>query len=225
MKKNPLQYLRALIFPERCPFCGKLVEANEIACKDCYEALRLKHSAIQSGAGGFRCISSFPYGGKVRRAILRVKYHDRVQYIPQLAAILADDINSAYGENGFDLITDVPMHKADIKERGYNQSQILAKELSKLLSVPYAETIVKIKRTKKQHNLKFTERKTNLSGAFKLIDKDIATGKRILLTDDIITSGCTLGLCGKVLSRAKPKKICCATIATAQNKYPEDTVI
>jgi len=222
---KPLHNLRALLFPERCPFCGKLVEANEIACKDCYETLRRKHSPITGGAGGFRCVSSFPYGGKVRRAILRVKYHDRVQYIPQLAAILADDIKSVYGEESFDLITAVPMHKKDIKERGYNQSEILAKELSKLLDIPFTDTIVKIKRTKKQHNLRFTERKTNLSGAFKLIDKDIVTGKRILLIDDIITSGYTLGLCGKVLAKAKPTKICCATIATAQNKFPEETVI
>ena len=223
--KNPMHYLRALLFPERCPFCGKLVEADEIACKDCYKTLRLKHSPITGGAGGFRCVSSFPYGGKVRRAILRVKYHDRVQYIPQLAAILADDIKSVYGEDSFDLITAVPMHKNDIKERGYNQSEILAKELSKLLEIPYADTIVKIKRTKKQHKLKFTERKTNLSGAFKLIDKELVNGKRILLIDDIITSGYTLGLCGRSLARAKPKKICCATIATAQNKFSEETVV
>ena len=223
--KNPIYYLRAMLYPERCPFCGKIVEAHEIACKDCYKDLRRKHSPITGGAGGFRCVSSFPYGGKVRRTILRIKYHERVQFIPQLAAILADDINSVYGKECFDMITAVPMHKRDIKMRGYNQSEILAKELSKLLSVPYADTLVKIKRTKKQHNLKFTERKTNLSGAFKLIDKDTVKGKRILLIDDIITSGNTLSVCGKALAGAKPSKLCCATIATAQNKFPEETVI
>lgn len=225
MMTNLLSSLRALLFPERCPFCGKLVEPDEIACKDCYEELRLKHSPITGGAVGFRCVSSFSYGGKVRRALLRIKYHDRVQYIAQFAAILADDITDTFGKDSFDIITAVPMHKKDVKERGYNQSEMLAKELSKLLGVPYADTVVKIKRTKKQHNLKFTERKTNLSGAFKLIDKEIVSGKRVLLIDDIITSGNTLGKCCKVISRAKPTKICCATIATAQNKFPEETVI
>nr|WP_316625287.1 phosphoribosyltransferase family protein [uncultured Ruminococcus sp.] len=222
---EPLYYLRALIYPEHCPYCGKPVEPHEIACPLCMEIIKQKHSPIQGGAAGFRCISSFVYDGKVRRAVLRIKYRKRVQYIPQLAAILAQDINSCYGEECFDLITDVPMHKTDVKERGYNQSELLAKELSKLLGVPYADTLIKTKRTKKQHDLYFTERKTNLSGAFALTDKEVLTGKRILLIDDIITSGNTLSKCCKVLSKAKPSKICCATIASAQNKYPKETII
>ena len=137
----------------------------------------------------------------------------------------AKDIENAYCGDEFDFITAVPMHKKDLKKRGYNQSALLAKELGKRLDLPYRETIDKIKQTKKQHNLKYNERKTNLNGAFKVIDKDAVKGKRILIIDDIITSGYTLGNCCKVLSRAKPALICCATIASAQNKYPESTVI
>ena len=108
-----------------------------------------------------------------------------------------------------------------------NQDQIpkIYQELGRQLDLPYCETIEKIKRTKKQHNLKYKERKTNLNGAFKMTDKGLVKGKRILIIDDIITSGYTLGNCCRVLSRAKPELICCATIASAQNKYPESTVI
>jgi ComF family protein len=157
--------------------------------------------------------------------ILRLKYFDRIQYVPQVAELMADDIRSAYGENAFDLITFVPMHEKDLKKRGYNQSQLLSKALSTLLDIPYKDTLRKIKRTKKQHRLKYAERKTNLTGAFEVIDKELIKDKRILLIDDIVTSGYTLGNCAKKLSSAKPELICCATIASAQGKYPQSTVI
>lgn len=217
--------LTALFYPERCPYCSALIEATEIACDACYDKIRRKHIPIPSGARGFRCISTFVYDGSVRRMILRLKFHDRTQYIPQIAELLARDIENAYRGETFDFITAVPMYHKDLKKRGYNQSALLAKELGRLLDLPYRETIDKIKRTKKQHHLKYRERKTNLNGAFKVIDKDSVKGKRILMIDDIITSGYTLGNCCKVLSRAKPALICCATIASAQNKYPESTVI
>lgn len=220
-----LRKLTALFYPERCPYCGKVIEACEIACPKCYEKIRRKHVPIPGGARGFRCISSFVYDGKVRRMILRMKFNDRIQYIPQVARILEEDITKAYGENAFDLITAVPMYRDDKKDRGYNQSALLAKELGKLLDCPYRDTLLKIKKTKKQHLLKYKERRTNLNGAFKVIDKDTIKGKRILIVDDIITSGYTLGCCCKVLSRAKPETICCATIANAQHKYPAETII
>ncbi len=217
--------LTAMFYPERCPYCSALIEATQIACARCYDEIRRKHIPIPAGARGFRCISTFAYDGRVRRMILRLKFHDRTQYIPQIAELLAKDIENAYSVAEFDFITAVPMYKKDLKNRGYNQSALLAKELGKRLQLPYRDTIEKIKQTKKQHHLKYKERKTNLNGAFKLIDKDAVKDKRILIIDDIITSGYTLGKCCKVLSRAKPQLICCATIASAQNKYPESTVI
>ena len=217
--------LTALFYPERCPYCSALIEATQIACEKCYETIRRKHIPIKGGARGFRCISTFAYGGRVRRMILRLKYHDRTQYIPQIAELLRMDIQSTYIGEKFDFITAVPMYHKDLKIRGYNQSALLAKELGKRLDLPYLDTIEKIKKTKKQHHLNYHERKSNLNGAFKAIDKDAIKGKRVLIIDDIITSGYTLGNCCKVLSRAKPELICCATIANAQHKYPESTVI
>ena len=217
--------LTALFYPERCPYCGALVEPCEIACAHCYDEIRRKHVPITGGARGLRCVSTFVYDGKVRRMILLLKYHDRTQYVPQVAVLMADDIRAAYGDNAFDIITFVPMHKKDFHKRQYNQSQLLAKELSSLLEIPCRETLMKVKKTKKQHQLKYAERKTNLNGAFALIDKESVKGQRILIIDDIVTSGYTLGNCGKTLNRGKPSLICCATIASARNKYPEETVI
>lgn len=217
--------LITLFFPERCPYCGKLVEPGEVACKNCMEEIRSKHLPIESGAKGFRCVSSFVYDGKVRRLILRIKYRDRTQFVDQVAAILADDITAYYGSDAFDLITCVPMYKKDLRNREYNQSELLAKALAKRLTLPYLDTLLKVKRTKKQHSLTYNERKTNLKGAFRLINKESVKGKNILLIDDIITSGYTLGECCKTLNRAKPGVVCCATIASAHQKYPSSTAI
>ena len=220
-----LRKVTALIFPERCPYCGRLIEPCKIACDTCMEELSQKHVPIPGGAGGCRCVSSFVYDGKVRRMILRLKYRDRTQFVPQVAAILADDIRKAFPDIRFDIITAVPMHPKDQRIREYNQSELLAKALGKVLDIPYQNTLQKIKHTKKQHHLKHAERKTNLSGAFALIDREIVKGKRVLIVDDIITSGNTLKACCKTLSRAKPEIICCATIANAREKYLDRTVI
>lgn len=220
-----IRKLTAFFFPERCPYCGALIEACEIACDKCFDEIRRKHTAIKGGAGGYRCVSTFTYDGKVRRMIIRIKYHDRTQYIPQVAELLADDIRSAYGDDAFDIITAVPMHKKDLSVRKYNQSVLLAKELGKLLDLPYLDTLDKIKKTKKQHQLNYNERKTNLNGAFRLTDKESLKGKRILIIDDIVTTGTTLGKCCKALGKAKPDLICCATVASARKKYPASTVI
>lgn len=207
--------LISVFFPERCPFCGKIIEAEGISCDDCLEIMRARRKPIIHGASGYRCVSSFVYRGLVRRMLIRVKFSERTQHLRQVAEILAEDIRGYYGKNVFDLVTYVPMHPKDMKTRGYNQSKILAKEISEQLDIPYAETLIKVKHTKKQHELSDKERKTNLIGAFELTDKKLIDGKRLLLVDDIVTSGETLGHCAKKLNAAKPRLICCATIARA----------
>ena len=223
--KKTIYLFKTFFFPERCPYCNKVVEPEEYACENCRKMLRDKHQAIKSGARGYRCVSSFIYDGRVRRILLRIKFHERTQFLPQLAVILAQDIRNTYPDIAFDCITAVPMHKRDLHKRGFNQSEILARSLGELLELPYLETLTKIKRTKQQHRLKFAERKKNLNGAFAVIDKELVRGKRILVIDDIITSGCTLGNCCKTLNKAKPELLCCATIASARNDYPNESII
>ena len=222
---NPLYKLFTLIYPERCPYCGCLTEAADIACRDCYKLLIEKHIPITGGVSGFRRVSSFVYGGRIRQMIIRLKFRDRVQYAPQIAWIMAGDIREAFPYADFDIVTAVPLHKKDKAQRGYNQSELLAKAVARELSLPYLETLVKVKRTKKQHTLNYSQRKENIRGAFKSLDNSRIAGRSILLIDDITTSGATLSACCKALKRAKPRMICCATIADAGRDYPEETLI
>ena len=227
-RRNPYGFLYSLfciVYRERCPYCRDLIKTGRIACDDCMKKIGTLQKPIIRGAYGYRCISSFLYGGTVRRMILRIKYHDRIQYIPQVAVILEKDIRKVYGEYRFDVISSVPMHEIDLKERRYNQSELLARELSKRLDIPYAELLIKVKHTKKQQSCSYKERKTNLRGAFKITDKTLVNGRNILMIDDIITTGETLGACCKTLNRSKPGIICCATIANASRRLSDDALI
>lgn len=222
---NPFYKLFCLIYPEKCPYCDAFIKSEAIACDRCLEKLDEVQKPVMRGVGGFRCVSSFFYGGRIRRMILRIKYHDRVQYIPQVAAIMAGDIRTMYGDDRFDLITYVPMHKIDQKKRKYNQAERLAKALSKLLDIPCVKTLDKVKHTKKQQRLKYAQRKTNLKGAFKVSDKELIKDKSILIVDDIVTTGITLTTCCKTITRSKPHLICCATIANASHHLPDKAII
>ena len=217
--------LIGFFYPQRCPFCNTIVRAEDIACDSCMQRIRQVQRPILRGAAGVRCVSSFLYDGKVRRLLIRVKFHNRTQHICQVAAILKKDIDACYAKVPFDLITYVPMHIKDQKHRGYNQSELLAKELGKLMNLPVADTLVKVKRTKKQHSLTYSERRTNLRGAFQTAAGAVLKDKTVLLVDDIITSGSTLGYCAKELSKARPAMICCATIANADALADKSAVI
>ena len=206
----------AFFFGERCPYCGALIEPEETACDNCKNVLDEKQRPIICGALGYRCVSSFVYAGAARRMLRRIKFRGRIQHIPQAAVILAKDIENYYGEGAFDLVTFVPMHPVEQEKRGFNQSELIAAEISRILRLPSEETLLKIKRTKQQRTLRYKERKTNLNGAFKVKDPKLIHGMRILIIDDITTSGITLGKCCKTLSRSKPSLICCAALAKTE---------
>lgn len=207
-----------LVFPRRCPYCSTVIESNEHACKKCLEKMPV--DGIYQGVGlGYRCVSALPYKGKYRHAVLKFKFKNKTQYSKEFAVLIADEVRKSYPDMVFDCITYVPMHKDALKKRGYNQSELLAKDVSHLLQIPCTVTLDKIKKTKPQHKLSGKKRKTNLRGAFKAVDKQYINGKTILLLDDIVTTGSTLAECCKTLQKAKPSLICCVTLLSSGNLY------
>lgn len=216
--KTLLKDIQLLLMPKRCPFCYNAIEQNETICKRCEKDIPV-HSVFQGVKGGYRCSSAFLYKGKFKRAVLNFKFRHKRQYSPQLAFFLEKSIEQNYSDMVFDYITFVPMHPKRLKGRGYNHSELLAYDLSRLMNIPCVPTLNKIKHTKYQHDLNAKLRSTNLKGAFKLIDKKTVNGRSILLIDDIITTGSTLGECAKTLQKAKPSQICCATVLASGNLY------
>lgn len=215
---NLLKKISILLMPQRCPFCCRVIEQDQTTCKRCEKDIPV-HAVFQGVKGSYKCSSAFLYSGKFKRAVINFKFNHKKQYSPQLAFFLSKCIEQNYPDMVFDCITYVPMHNIAEKKRGYNQCELLAKDLSKLMNLPCHQMLIKTKATKPQHSLNAKLRSTNLNGAFKVSDKKLVKGKSILLIDDIVTTGSTLGECAKTLQKAKPSQICCATVLASANLY------
>lgn len=200
-----------ILFPVRCPYCEKIIDKNEYACESCkkqFPAPSIKKYCV----GGFPCTAPFPYEGIFKKAITNFKFKNCGSYSKQLSFVLVQSIFESFPENTFDIITCVPMHKKHIKKRGYNQAKLLAFECSKIMNIPYADTLRKFKENKIQHTLKSKERAANVKGVYKVTDNELIKGKRILIIDDIITTGNTLGECARVLIKGGCESVNCAVV-------------
>jgi ComF family protein len=116
-----------------------------------------------------------------------------------------------------DVIVPVPLHKIRLDERGYNQSELLARELSYRLNIFMSKALRRVRNTTTQTALHKEERIENVKGAFKVTYKDTIVGKNVLLVDDVLTTGATLDECAKVLKENGAKDVYVATIATGKN--------
>lgn len=180
--------LADLFFPDadRCPFCNR--EGG--FCETC--RTELKKQRIEDD------IAVFQYDGIVRDLIHRLKFGGQAY----LASPMADLMEEALNLRG-DIITCVPLHPIRRRERGYNQSELIAKRLSELTSIPYSPLLIKIRNTPPQSTLKsHAERLDNIHGAFQLKDDPDLSGKHILLADDVFTTGATAEECTALLKSA-----------------------
>ncbi len=215
MNKNLKKFIRnalVIFYPQRCPSCEKVIHKAELFCSECMEEYKdINYSTYASG--GFPCVSAVAYDGVFSRAILKFKFDGKKQYAPQLAAMIAHAIKRNYSDVNFDFITYVPLHQKRFKSRGYNQSELLSKELSDFLEIPLLTVLKKTRNNQPQHKLNASKRKENVKGAYRAIDKTLIQNKTILLIDDIITTGSTLGECAEILDSNNAKAIYCATFA------------
>ena len=172
--------------------------------------------------GGYPCAAAFPYEGAYARAVRCLKFHDRTDYAKPLAAQIVHAILETLDDKSFDLVTCVPMHKKERARRGYNQAELLARECAEMMGLPFAEVLEKFKRTKPQHKTNAKERMLNVRGVFRMIDRESVKGKHVLLIDDIITTGNTLGECAKNLSQGKCRFVSCAVVCTTVDRLSKN---
>ncbi|MFN8593927.1 MAG: phosphoribosyltransferase family protein [Thermomicrobiales bacterium] len=116
-------------------------------------------------------------------------------------------------EPGFDLLVPVPLHRSRLKERGFNQALVIAGELERTLLIPVADCLARTRRTNAQAQLAAHERSSNVADAFAVIDPDAVRGAAVLLIDDVVTTGATLGACADVLRQAGARAVSAATLA------------
>lgn len=170
---------------------------------------RKKHAFLQGKA-------LWVYEEGIRESIYRFKYRDRREY----AGVYASELAVRYGgwikRQGIQAIVPVPLHKKRKRKRGYNQAELLAKELGRLLEIPVdTGLLVRVRDTKPQKTLNDIERKNNLKEAFKTT-QNIVQLNYILVVDDIYTTGSTLDAAAKALTDAGAKGVytCCISIGS-----------
>ena len=191
----------------QCPTCGQTIAASEGGCLHCHLRRPAYDRARALGA----------YEGVLRAAIHQFKYRDR----PQLAAPLGSRLaafarQSAPDLNGlrFDALLPVPIHTIRRRQRGYNQSERLARVVAGELGLPLlTDALVRIRATRPQVGLTGEARRTNLSGAFAVRRPEAVLGKTLLLIDDVVTTGSSLYECTIVLKACGAKAVYALTLA------------
>lgn len=203
-------------FPERCPYCGKVIDPEQYACESC-KALFPDEPVTSYAIGGYRCVAPFEYKDNFAEAVKAFKFRDGAQYAKPLAFMVVQALLNSKIELNFDFITCVPMHREQQAERGFNQSELLAKECAKLMDIPYTDALEKFKKNKLQHTLSGKARLNNVKGVYRAVGKNKPElkDKKVLLIDDIVTTGSTLGECSKVLIKAGCKEVLCAVVCDA----------
>jgi len=204
-----------LLFPPRCVFCRKLLSGGSSGvCPKCLENLpKTTGGGIQSGNYYTSCISPFYYEDKVRDSILRFKFKECKGYSKVYGRYIADCIAENFSGK-YDLISWVPLSGERLKTRGYDQAMLLALSTALELGDVAVETLVKCRDVPAQSGTGGAEsRRANISGAYVASDEELIAGKRILLIDDIITTGATLSECSRVLLMAGAGEVLCAALA------------
>ncbi|MBO5413213.1 MAG: ComF family protein [Clostridia bacterium] len=207
-----------LIFPNVCGFCNE-IDKNSL-CKNCelslekYEINCIKDYTKDNQKYFDYQYSALKYENIVREKIIKYKFNENSYLYKTFAKIIIKN-KKVYGFlKLYDIIIPVPMHKLKKSVRGYNQSELLAKEIAKQMELHFEkELLIKIKNTKVQSTLTKTQRAENVKNAFFVADTTKVKGKKIILIDDIYTTGSTVNECSKVLKKAGAKEICVVTIA------------
>ena len=198
----------SLRFPARCLLCGRVVPAGEIFCRDCVKEIPEKPffrriALPGAGAEGFFVYSSMSYEGGFRKSIHRLKFRGQKGLADPMGRLLAESIRDK--DLSFDAVTWVPMTEKKRRERGYDQSELLARAAAKELGIPCLPLLKKVRENKTQHELSGRQRQLNVKNAYRA--ENGAEGKALLLIDDIVTTGATIGECAKMLYAAGANKV------------------
>ena len=210
-------FLMELLFPPKCILCRKLLKSGEIdLCREC----RADAPEYPGKKINIRFLDSFAavwyYEGNVRGSILRYKFYNARSYALSYGRILGMKLLREYPE-GFDVLTWVPVSRLRKLRRGYDQVELLARAVGGELELSPIPTLQKIRNNRPQSRLKDpAARKANVLGAYRMLDGADVKGKRVLLLDDILTTGATAGECARVLLTAGASEVHCAALAAAR---------
>ena len=211
-----LKRLTALLFPPKCMFCRSVIDEGYI-CGKCKNDLPVCGKVRGHGEFFSKCAAPLYYTGNVRRAMLAYKFNGKRAYAAGFAPLIAETVmEELSGE--YDIMTWAPISARRLRKRGYDQARLLAEQTAEILDVPVMSTLKKVRHTKANSSLTGREsRAANVSSAYEVTDPEKVRGKRVLLVDDIVTTGATLSECARMLLMAGAEDVVCAAAAAARN--------
>ena len=228
------------IFLPCCGVCGKIGE--EYLCAKCGKELEkyyitgdnidsnntdkgidkgidnsiknIEHSLVDSSIKNVDIIHIFKYREIIRKLILQYKFNDKAYLYNTFCKIIVKNKKIFDFIKSYDIIIPVPIHKKRMKERGYNQSELISKKLANILDLKiYRNVLIKIKDNKPQSTLTQKEREENTKNVYKLTNSEKICNKKVLIFDDVYTTGATINACIKEIEKARPSKIGVLTLA------------
>ena len=213
-----LQWLSHLIYPEKCVLCGRILEKEELdLCRSC--RIDAPECPISMTKRTFldSWTALWYYEGGVRRSLLRYKFRGKQKYAESYGRLLAMKLlKEDRGE--YDLLTFIPISPKRLKKRGFDQVQLLSEFVGRELGLPPVATLVKVRHNQPQSGITgHAQRRANVLGAYEMRKDVNIKDKRVLLLDDIITSGATAGEAARVLLTAGAKEVHLAVIAAANH--------
>lgn len=205
-----------LLFPPRCIFCEKPLQKGKVGyCGDCSRTLPYTDGVLKPGENISVCVAPLKYVDTVRKSFHRFKFKGKISYATPYGEIIAEEIRRAVKDK-YDLITWIPVSSERRESRGYDQAMLLAYAVALELDDVALETLSKVKDTQAQSELKGrSEREKNIFGAYKVISPELVAGKRILLIDDVYTTGATMQECAKTLLESGAGEVIGAVLCAA----------
>ena len=212
-----------------CPECEKTsVKLGTDICGKCGRALANEaefcDTCIRSERAFVRARSCYVYEGAPKKFVYRLKFGGR-RY---LAAFIAEAMVDRYLDCGFecDCVVAVPLSAKRKRKRGYNQAELIAEELSSRLKLPLIDgALVKTKENKSQAKLKRREREENVRGVYEVTSPEAFKGRRVLVVDDVMTTGATLGEVSRVLYKAKARSVEALTYCSTRFVSPSENIL
>lgn len=214
-----LKRLQKLLFPPKCLFCQTLLsDAQTDLCHSCrehapnFEKSKIRFSFLARWTGVWY------YKDGVRESILRYKFGKHRGYAKAYGRFLSMKLLNSRMDS-YDILTWIPISRRRKWKRGFDQVELLAKEVSCQLNAPAIATLQKVRHTPPQSTIgDAAHRRANVLGAYRVLDPAQVKDKRILLLDDIITTGATASECAKTLMLAGAKEVNLAVLAVASHE-------
>ena len=217
-----LDGLLNLLFPPKCPVCGSLMERSGV-CGGCRARLPWTEGAeaLREGPGDLRCCAPLWYEAGAREAILNLKFRGRVGAAEPLGELLAESAAEQFSGE-FEVVTWVPVGKKRLRKRGYDQAELLARAACRLWNTEPVCLLRKTAENPAQSGLReAAARRANVLGVYEAGSPEKTAGRRILLIDDVCTTGATLMECVRVLKEAGAASVVCAAAALTRQKAAE----